>query len=225
MFKKCAIKTYTSIVIVALLSMFVPKAVSSAENADQSSSPDPGYCFKLASHIQEEYMLSVAFDESFGPKITSIKLTPSRGQIIEGHVPLRNWVSTITEDYILFEKKSEGSALATVGFVVGIRYDKVVDFVDVQMVQQTSDGTVHTWGGSAETDLPYQRAFRVELPVTPGVDLTEIPMEKSYEPCYNEDYVPQTQQQNKTLVVFLSLAVFALIVCIGYMLLRRALLQ
>lgn len=170
-------------------------------------------------------MLSVAFDESFGPKIASIKLIPSRGQIVEGYVPLRNWVSTLTEDYILFEKKSEGSALATVGFVVGIRYAEVVDYIDVQMVQQISDGTSYTWGGSAETDLPYQRAFRVESPATPGVDLTEIPMEEGYEPCYNEDYIPQTQQQNKTLVVFLSLSVFALIICIGYMLLRRALLQ
>ena len=214
----CAFATF-------LLLMLAPQPEVSATKGDLpgASATDPGYCFKLASHVLEEYMLSVVFDKSFGQKIASIKLTPSIGQIVEGYVPLRNWATTLEGDHIFFEKQSDGSPDATVGFVVGIKYNKTVDYIDVEMVQETTDGDIYTWNGDTSDTLPYHKAFRVVVPSLSEADLTLIPVEEGYQPCYNEDYLPQPR--DRTLMVVTSLGVFLLTVTLVYGIARRALLR
>lgn len=218
---KCVRKARAYVFV--LLALFALPAAASA-NEEQPAGEDPGYCFKVSSHVLQEYMLSVVFDASLGEKVVSMKVSPVLGKIVEGHIPLRNWTTTLTEDFILFEKTSEGNPQATIGFMVGIKYDKTVDYLDVEMIQETDDGTTYIWGGESAS-LPYQKAFRVQVPSVDGVALTDIPLDENFVPCYNEDYIPQIPGQNKAFLASASVGVLALLITAGYLIVRRARLR
>lgn len=211
-----------SIVIALSLAFILPRSVS-ASVADDSSA-DPGNCYSAPSHILQQYMLRTVFDPEFSKKLVSVKIKPLAGKVLEGYVPLRNWTTTLTDEYILFEKKSEGMANPLVGLIVGIEYDKVVDYIDVEMTQTTDSGKVYVWDNNPRNSLPYVRVPRVNIPVVQNVDdLTKLPLDDSYEICYNEDYTEQVE--SRLLMVVTSVSILLFIVVTGFAFMRRMRVQ
>jgi hypothetical protein len=193
---------------------------SAGASAADDSNTNPGNCYSEPSHIMQQYMLRTVFDPEFSKKLISIKIKPLAGKVVEGYVPLRNWTTTLTDEYILFEKKSEGMSNPLVGLIVGIEYGEVVDHIDVEMTQTTDSGKVYVWDNNPRDGLPYVKVPRLTIPVVEGIDdLTKLPLDDSYEICYNEDYVKQAE--SRLLMVVTSVSILLFIVVVGFAFMRR----
>lgn len=65
----------------------------------------------------------------------------------------------------------------------------------------------------------------MQVPSVDGVALTDIPVDETFVPCYNEDYISQIPGQNKAFLASASVGVLALLITAGYLIVRRARLR
>jgi hypothetical protein len=211
-------KSVWSAAYILLLTLMPPSPAGASAAEDLNA--NPGNCYGEPSHIAQQYMLRTVFDPEFSKKLVSVKIKPLAGKVVEGYVPLRNWTTTLTDEYILFEKKSEGMSNPLVGLIVGIEYGEVVDHIDVEMTQTTDSGKVYVWDNNPRDGLPYVQVPRLNIPVVEGVDdLTKVPLDDSYKICYNEDYVKQAE--SRLLMVVTSVSILLFIVVVGFAFMRR----
>lgn len=212
---------YTQKLVYAILAVIpVYLLFSATASALPYTSSSPGYCYSAPTHVLEQYMLRTVFSQEFSKELVSLKLKPLVGKIVEGYIPLRNWSTTVTDEYVLFEKKSGGMDDPIVGFIVGIEYAGIVDYIDVAMTQTTKSGQVYVWDNSPPDSLPYVQVPRVNIPVVEGIDdLTKVPLAQNYKTCYNEEYV--VRKESPLLQIATSASILLLIVMIGFMITRK----